>query len=74
MGPDAERVRKEEQKKIDESDELTEEELAEKTELLKQVKMHASYIISLRVKHCKESGSGFSAYKYFNIRLCSLAW
>ena len=74
MGPDAERVRKEEQKKIDESDELTEEELAEKTELLKQVKMHASYSIPPRVKQCKESGSGFSAYKYFNIRLCSLAW
>ncbi|XP_041358454.1 SWI/SNF-related matrix-associated actin-dependent regulator of chromatin subfamily A member 5-like [Gigantopelta aegis] len=36
LGPDAERVRKEEQKKIDESDELVEEELSEKTELLKQ--------------------------------------
>jgi SWI/SNF-related matrix-associated actin-dependent regulator of chromatin subfamily A member 5 len=36
LGSDAERVRKEEQKKIDEAEGLTEEELAEKEELLKQ--------------------------------------
>ncbi|KAH3834873.1 hypothetical protein DPMN_108206 [Dreissena polymorpha] len=34
--PDAERIRKEEQAKIDESDVLTEEETAEKDDLLKQ--------------------------------------
>ena len=38
MGSDAERVRKDEQKKNDESDVLNEEELAEKEDLLKQVK------------------------------------
>ncbi|XP_052277512.1 LOW QUALITY PROTEIN: SWI/SNF-related matrix-associated actin-dependent regulator of chromatin subfamily A member 5-like [Dreissena polymorpha] len=36
LGPDAERIRKEEQAKIDESDVLTEEETAEKDDLLKQ--------------------------------------
>ena len=37
LGSDAERVRKEEQKKIDESDTCTQEETNEKEELLKQV-------------------------------------
>jgi len=36
LGTDAERVRKEEQKKIDEAEVLTEEEVQEKEELLKQ--------------------------------------
>jgi hypothetical protein len=36
LGSDAERVRKEEQQKIDDAEPLTEEELAEKDELLKQ--------------------------------------
>lgn len=36
LGSDAERVRKEEQQKIDEAEPLNEEELAEKEELLKQ--------------------------------------
>lgn len=38
LGADAERVRKEEQGKIDESEVLTEEELAEKEDLLKEVR------------------------------------
>lgn len=37
LGADAERVRKEEQGKIDEAEVLTEEELAEKEDLLKEV-------------------------------------
>ena len=37
LGSDAERVRKEEQKKIDDAEALTEEEQEEKEELLKQV-------------------------------------
>lgn len=37
LGADAERVRKEEQSKIDEAEILTEEELTEKEELLKEV-------------------------------------
>ena len=36
LGSDAERVRKEEQRKIDESDVLSQEELTEKEDLLKQ--------------------------------------
>ena len=36
MGADAERVRKEEQRKIDEAELLNEEEIAEKEDLLKQ--------------------------------------
>jgi SWI/SNF-related matrix-associated actin-dependent regulator of chromatin subfamily A member 5 len=36
LGADAERVRKEEQKKIDEAEQLTDEEIAEKEDLLKQ--------------------------------------
>lgn len=39
LGADAERVRKEEQGKIDESEVLTEEELAEKEDLLKEVRV-----------------------------------
>lgn len=37
LGADADRVRKEEQARIDESEPLTEEEIAEKDELLKEV-------------------------------------
>ena len=36
LGSDAERVRREEQKKIDDADMLSEEEMSEKDELLKQ--------------------------------------
>lgn len=36
LGADAERVRKEEQKKIDDAEQLNEEEIAEKEDLLKQ--------------------------------------
>ena len=39
-GADAERIRREEQKRIDEAYSLTEEELVEKEELLKQVIFH----------------------------------
>ena len=38
LGNDAERVRKEEQAKIDEAEVLNDEEIAEKDDLLKQVK------------------------------------
>jgi SWI/SNF-related matrix-associated actin-dependent regulator of chromatin subfamily A member 5 len=39
LGSDAERVRKEEQKKIDESEVLTEEEVQEKEDLLREVNL-----------------------------------
>lgn len=43
LGSDAERVRKEEQKKIDEVEPLTEEELAEKEDLLKSVSLQLEF-------------------------------
>ena len=43
LGSDAERVRKEEQKKVDEADQLTEEELLEKDDLLKVCHPDSSY-------------------------------
>lgn len=44
LGADAERVRKEEQGKIDEAEVLTEEELAEKEDLLKEVSQTQFYM------------------------------
>ena len=46
LGSDAERVRKEEQKKIDEAEPLDEEELAEKEDLLKQVCQKTEFVYS----------------------------
>ena len=40
LGADAERVRREEQKKIDEAEPLTEEEVQEKEDLLRDVSSH----------------------------------
>lgn len=46
LGSDAERVRKEEQKKIDDAEPLNDEELAEKEELLKQVCLDLDELLS----------------------------
>lgn len=44
LGSDAERVRKEEQAKIDEAEVLTDEEVAEKEDLLKQVMINETVV------------------------------
>ena len=44
LGADAERVRKEEQGKIDESEHISEEEIAEKEGLLKKVRQIVSFL------------------------------
>lgn len=49
LGADAERIRKEEQTKIDEAEVLNDEEIAEKDDLLKQVKPRNSLVFQCRM-------------------------
>ena len=48
LGADAERVRKEEQKRIDEAEVLSEDEINEKEDLLRQVRVNTMWLMLTR--------------------------